>query len=235
MENQESAIVFDEERAASYDQRIANLAPTRDALFLLIRTILAELPAEARILCVGVGTGAEMIALAQTFPHWQFTAVDPAAPMLAVCRQQAEEHGVASRCTFHEGYLDSLPETAPFDAATCLLVSHFFTQPEARREFFGQIAVRLCPQGYLISSDLAFDLSTPAYQSLLEVWKRMLRTAGFPAEDVEKFVASYGRETAVLPPQDVEALIAASGFDAPVPFFQNLLIRAWYCRRSAAG
>jgi len=230
--NQEPTVVFDQERASSYDKRAANLAPTRDALFLLTRVILSELPPDARLLCVGLGTGAELIDLAQAFPLWRFTAVEPAAPMLDVCRQRAEECGLTSRCTFHEGYLDSLPAADPFDAATCLLVSHFMQQEE-RRGFFNQIALRLRPQGYLISSDIAYDMSAPTYQSILDVWMRMLRSAGFPAEDVEKFRASYGRETAVLPPQEVESIIMAGGFDAPVQFFQNLLIRAWYSRRTA--
>jgi hypothetical protein len=36
-------------------------APMRDALNFLIRTILSELPNDAQILCVGVGTGSEVI------------------------------------------------------------------------------------------------------------------------------------------------------------------------------
>ena len=230
MENQESSIVFDQERASSYDQRFAKLAPLRDALHLLIRMVLAELPANARILCIGVGTGAELINLAQAFPRWRFTAVDPAAPMLDICRQRAEECDIASRCTFHEGYLDALPESDAFDAATCLLVSHFFVQPEKRRDFFRQIAARLRPEGYLVSADLASAVSASAYQSLLEVWLRTLKYSEVPAEEVEKFRASYGRDVAVLPPQEVESIIAASGFDTPVLFFQTLLMHAWYSK-----
>jgi len=94
----------------------------RDALYLLIRVILSELP-QCTHSCVGAGTGSELIYLAQNFPQWQFTAVEPAAPMLDVCRQRTEECGIASRCTFHEGYLDSLPTSDSFNAATCLLVS----------------------------------------------------------------------------------------------------------------
>ncbi len=233
MKNQEPTIVFDKERAASYDKRMAKLAPLRDALHLLIRVILSELPADARVLCVGVGTGSELIDLAQTFPQWQFTALEPAAPMLDICRQRAEECGIASRCTFHEGYLDSLPGSHSFDAATCLLVSHFFMQKEERRNFFSQIASRVRPNGYLVSSDLVSDMSTSAYQSLLEVWLRMLRYSEVPAEEVEKFRAAHGREAAVLPPHEVESIIASSGFDTPVLFFQTLLIHAWYSRRTS--
>jgi tRNA (cmo5U34)-methyltransferase len=230
MQNQKSSIVFDQDRASSYDQRFAKLAPLRDALHLLIRMVLAELPANARILCIGVGTGAELINLAQAFPRWRFTAVDPAAPMLDICRQRAEEWDIASRCTFHEGYLDALPESDAFDAATCLLVSHFFVQPEKRRDFFRQIAARLRPEGYLVSADLASAVSTSAYQSLLEVWLRTLKYSEVPAEEVEKFRASYGRDVAVLPPQEVTSIIAASGFDTPVLFFQTLLMHAWYSK-----
>jgi tRNA (cmo5U34)-methyltransferase len=181
-----------------------------------------------------VGTGSELIDLAQTFPQWKFTAVEPAAPMLDICRQKADEYGIASRCTFHEGYLDSLPASDPFHAATCLLVSQFFIQQEERRNFFRQIAARLLPDGYLVSSDLASDMSSSAYRSLLEVWVRMLRSSEAPAEEeeIEKFLTSYGRDVALLPPQEVEAIIASSGFDAPVLFFQTLLIHAWYTKRT---
>lgn len=231
MQNQESSIVFDQERASSYDKRFAKLAPLNDALYLLIRLVLSELPADARILCVGVGTGSELINLAQTFPQWQFTAVEPAAPMLDICRQRTEECGIASRCTFHEGYLDSLPASHSFDAATCLLVSHFFVQQDERRNFFSQIASRLRPHGYLVSADLASDMSTLSYQSLREVWTRMLKYAEYPDRDVEQFLASHGRDAAVLPPNEVASIIASSGFDTPVLFLQTLFIHAWYARR----
>jgi predicted O-methyltransferase YrrM len=125
MKNQESTIVFDRERASKHDQQFARLAPIQDELNLSMCMVLSELPNDARILCVGVGTGGELIPLAQHFPHWQFTAVEPAAPMLEICRQKVEEYGIASRCTFHKGYLDSLPASDAFDAAksAVLLIS----------------------------------------------------------------------------------------------------------------
>ena len=230
MKAQPSPIVFDQERAANWDKLSAKLAPINDALYLLIRLVLAELPDDACILCVGAGTGSELIDLAQQFPHWQFTAVDPAAPMLNICRQKAEKAGIISRCTFHEGYLDSLPASEAFHAATCLLVSHFMMQLDDRRNFFRQIGDRLRPNGYLVSSDIAFDMSTPAYKSILEVWRRMSQYGGMPAEEIEKLISLYGQMIAVLPPQEVESIIASSGFETPVLFYQSLLIHAWYAK-----
>jgi tRNA (cmo5U34)-methyltransferase len=232
MTNQNPAIVFGREMAASYDKMNAVFAPLRDPLNFLIRSILTELPIDARILCVGVGTGSELIDLAQAFPQWQFTAVEPSAPMLDICRLRVEESGLSSRCTFHEGYLDSLPESDSFDAATCLFVSHFIMQPEDRSNFFSQIAQRLHPQGYLINADIAVDRSSSAYLDILTVWLGMWKSAGVPDEGLEKMRAAYGRDVAVLPPSEVGSIVAAGGFDLPVQFFQTLLMHAWYAKRT---
>jgi tRNA (cmo5U34)-methyltransferase len=233
MKTQESSIIFDRERASNYDKRFAKLAPMRHALHLSIGVVLSELPDNARILCVGAGTGSELIDLAQAFPKWKFTALDPAAPMLDICRQKAEESGIASRCTFHEGYLDSLPASDPFDAATCIQVSQFIMQPEERRNFFRQVAERLLPNGYLVSSDFASDMSTPAYKSLLDVSRRMLQYAEFPTEEIETILGAYGQTIAVLTPQEIESILASSGFDLPILFFQTVLAHAWYAKRTA--
>lgn len=233
MTNQEPAIAFDKERASSYDETFARLAPIRDALHLLIRQILSELPTDANILCVGVGTGAEIIYLAQNFPQWRFTAVEPASAMLDICRQKAEECGILSRCTFHQGYLDSLPTSNSFHAATCLLVSHFMMQQDERSNFFRQIAARLHPNAYLVSSDLTCDMDTLEYQSLLEVWLRMLKFSQVPVAEIENIRSSYGQNVALLSPQKVESIIIKGGFDSPTLFYQTLLIRAWYSKRTA--
>jgi len=94
------------------------------------------------------------------------------------------------------------------------------------------IGARLCPNGYLVSADLASDMSNLEYQSLLKVWLRMLKYAEIPADEVEKFHVSYGRDVALLPPQTVEAIVTASGFESPILFLQTLLIHAWYSKRT---
>src|SRR5690606_13415887 len=111
---------------------------------------------------------------------------DPSGPMLEVCRRRLTEHGFVSSCEFHEGYLDSLDDDVPFDAATSILVSQFILELDRRREFFREIGRRLRPGGWLVSADLASDLASPAYEALLGVWLRMMRGAGFDAESLER-------------------------------------------------
>lgn len=232
MQRQEPPVAFGQAHAAAYDQRFAKLAPMRDALHLLISAIFADLPTEARILCVGAGTGHELIYLAQKFSLWRFAVVEPSAPMLEVCRRKAEECGITPRCVFHGGYLDSLPPSAAFDAATSLLVSQFILAADARAGFFRAVAQRLQPGGYLASADLASDTASATYQSLLEVWLRLMRETGSPPEQLENLRVTYGRDVALLPLEQVSAIIASGGFGTPVLFLQTGLIHAWYAQRT---
>lgn len=232
MPRHDPPVAFDHTHAATYDQRYARLAPMRDALHLLISAVLADLPADARVLCVGAGTGHELIYLAQKFPGWRFAVVEPSAPMLEVCRRKAGECGITPRCVFHDGYVDSLPPSAAFDAATALLVSQFILAPEARAGFFHTIAGRLRPGGYLASADLASDPASATYRSLLDVWIRLMRETGSPPEQIERLRVTYGRDVALLPVEQVSAIIASAGFESPVLFLQTGLIHAWYTRRT---
>ena len=231
MKQEEITALFDKQ-APAYDQQWSRLAPINGALHLLTSAVLSQLPATAHILCVGAGTGAEVLALAERFPEWRFTAVEPSTAMLDVFRRRAEEQGIASRCIFHPGYLDSLPPHGPFDAATAFLVSQFILEPPARVTFFQSIAQRLHPDGTLVSSDLAGDVAAADCQDLLEVWFRVMSGGGTSPEGIVKMREAYRRDVAVLPPRDVADIIALAGFDSPVLFFQAGMIHAWYAKRS---
>jgi tRNA (cmo5U34)-methyltransferase len=219
-------------QAATYDQQWVKLQPLRDTSHLLLGAVLGDLPTNARVLCVGAGTGAELLYLAGRFPEWHFTAVEPAGPMLDVCRRRAEADGVASRCVFHQGYVETLPAESRFDAATAFLVSQFILDRDARTGFFRAIAERLRPGGYLVSSDLTADLSTTEGQELMEIWFRLMTgTVHLPAESINAMRNAYAKDVAVRPREEVASVIAAGGFERPTALFQNGLILGWYARR----
>ncbi len=233
MRDDEVKAIFDQ-MAPNYDRQWAKMAPIPGALHYLLESVFAPLPADARILCVGVGTGAELAHLAKKFPGWSFTAVEPSGPMLAECRRLAEREGIASRCHFHEGYLQTLPDVVPHDAATCFLVSQFILDQQARTGFFRSIAERLKPGGILASSDLASGANAEDYDPLLAVWLKLMSGADMTPEALERMKAAYSKDVAVLPPANIASIIQAGGFEAPVRFFQAGLIHAWFCRRRQA-
>lgn len=229
MNNDEIRTVFDQQ-AAGYDERWAKTAPIRHALHFLLDAVFAGLPADARILCVGAGE--EIDYLARRHPRWTFTAVEPSGAMLDVFRDKAARGGFGDRCHCHEGYLDTLPADKAFDAATCFLVSQFILDQAARTAFFRDIATRLRPGSLLASADLAADVTSSAYDALLETWLSMMLTAGIPAAGLEQMRAAYARDVAVLPPAQIADIIRAGGFGEPVLFHQAGLIHAWFSTRA---
>ena len=65
---------FNATAARAYDARNRNLSPIADCMHFLIRLALQDLPAKSHALCVGVGTGAEILSLAKVFPQWTLWA-----------------------------------------------------------------------------------------------------------------------------------------------------------------
>ena len=59
MQRHEIEAVSDRKCAAGYDQQWSKLAPLRDALHLLVAAVLSDLRDDARVLCVGAGTGSD--------------------------------------------------------------------------------------------------------------------------------------------------------------------------------
>lgn len=230
MNQDELKVVFDKQ-ASGYEQQQKKIAPVHEGLYFQLEWIFSELPDDARILCVGLGAGAELSYLASRFPGWTFTAVEPSGAMLDICRQRARSEGFSSRCEFYEGYVESLPDIDLHDAATCFMVSQFILDRNARADFFRAISQRLKDDGILVSADLSAAVGSPEYEALLSVWVSMLQGIKASADAIEKVHSAWAKDVAILPPDEVEEMIKRSGFALPVQFYQAGLIRAWFSRR----
>lgn len=230
MNNTQLKALFDSQ-APHYDTQWVRMAAMNNALYFLLESVFAELPVDARILCVGVATGTELITLAQKHPNWHFTALEPSGAMLDVCRRRVEEAGLTGRCTFHEGYLSTLPALEKHDAATCFLVSQFILDRGDRVKFFAEIANQLKTGGILASSDLAYSNSAVSYDALLKVWQYVMSNADVTPDMLKRMREAYAKDVAVLPVAEVADIIQAGGFEAPVLFFQAGLIHAWFAKR----
>lgn len=163
MDRDQIKTTFDRQ-AATYDQQWSKLVALRDCLHLLLGSVFATLPPAARILCVGAGTGAEIPALAERYPGWFFTAVEPSPAMLSACRERAEAQGYAQRLPLSRG-LSRFAARGP-----ALRRGHQLPRLAVHPEPAGTL--RLLPRhrrtpsagGLLASSDLASDLTSAAQQ-----------------------------------------------------------------------
>lgn len=230
--NQEELNALFNKQASTYETQHTKLAPIHGGLYFQLEWIFSELPRSAHILCVGLGIGAELSYLANRFPNWRFTAVEPSGAMLDVCRQKAQNEGYAGRCSFHEGYVETLPEAELHDAATCFMVSQFILAEEARCNFFRAISDKLKPAGILVSADLSSAVGSFEYKELLKTWVSMLHAANVSAEAIEKTHSAWAKDVAILPPEEVKSIIKRGGFGTPVQFYQSGFLHAWFAKQS---
>jgi tRNA (cmo5U34)-methyltransferase len=224
-----TASFFDRDVADAYDRRNNALTPISDNLHFLLRLVLAELPLEARVLCVGVGTGAEILSLATAYPSWFFVGIDPSAEMLSVGRRRLEQAGVMHRCELVHGYVEDAPPEA-FDAVVSLLVAHFI-KSERRPAFYTAIYDRLKSGGRFASAEMSCDLDSPEFPAMLEDWKKVQTLMGATPQSLANLDGMMREALGVLPPEETEALWRAAGFVNPIAFFQAFMIRGWHAVR----
>lgn len=218
---------FNADMAKAYDARNSGLAAISENMHFLVRLVLADLPPRARILSVGAGTGAEILALAKANAAWTFVAVDPSASMLDVCRERLAEAGVLERCELIHGYVQDAPTGENFDAVLSILVAHFVPRA-AREDFYRQIHARLKPGGRFVSTEIAGDLEAPAFPEMLKNWAQVQTLMGATPESLRALPEMLRNSLTVLTAEETEASWKVAGFATPIPFFQSFMIRGWH-------
>lgn len=226
--NKDEIVQAFDDMAPNYNAQWARMAPITNTLYFFMESILKNIPEDGSLLCVGAGTGKEIAHLAKHFPSLQFTVVEPARNMMDLCISMTQELGIYERCTFHCGFLDTLDDATRHDAATSLLVSHFFMDNHVRSEFFAQIAQRLKPRGILINADLTADTLGTSYAALLDFWLTLMMNADLSQELIDKAKQAYTSDVAILSQGSLNEVIMKAGFEHPTTFYQAGMIQAQF-------
>ncbi len=220
---------FNEQVSNSYDERNSGLKPIINNVHFLIKLLLKDLPENSRILCVGVGTGTEIISLAKENPDWKFVGVDPSESMIEVCKQKLAEAGILNRCELITGYIEDAPKEE-FDAVLSILVGHFIKE-ENRLPYYKNIFERLKLGGQFINTEISFDLDSDNFPTMLGNWKKVQTLMGATPESLEKLPSLMRSNLTILPPEKTEELMRSQGFSSPTRFFQSLMIIGWYAAK----
>lgn len=221
---------FSKDASLSYDEKNKGLVPIADNMHFLIRLILKDLPVDARILCVGVGTGAEILSLALEYPGWTFVGIDPSEGMLQVCQKNLEEAGIMNRCELIEGYVQDVQKGEQFDATLSILVGHF-VKNEEKKSFYQNMYERLKTNGLLVDTEISFDLDSEEFPSMFKNWAKVQKLMGATEESLNRLPDAFKNVLSVLPNSEVEDIIRSSGFSLPVKFFQAFMITGWYAKK----
>ncbi len=220
---------FNQAASTSYDERNQHLSKISECLHFLSNLTLSNAPEEAKVLCVGVGTGAEILAFAKMRPHWRFVGVDPSEAMLDVCRAKLDALGLTDRCTLVHGYAGDVEETQ-FDVSISFFVAHFIPKA-ARSDFYRAIIDRLKPNGRFVSAEISYDLDSDTFPDMLKNWSEVQRLMGATPETLSKLPSVLQDQLSVLSDTETERLMLEAGFSRPVKFFQAFMINGWHTEK----
>lgn len=221
---------FSSELARRYDERNSQLGELSAGMHFAIRLVLDDLPSDARILCIGVGTGAEILSLARSHADWRFVGVDPSAEMLAVCREKLTSAGLLDRCELITGYIDDVPADKGFDAIVTVMVAHFISRDD-RPNFYRNVYDRLRSSGYFVSTEISADLEAADFPPMLRDWARIQALMGATTEALRNLPMILRNELSLLSPEATEQLLQETGFNPPIQFFQTFLVHGWYATK----
>jgi tRNA (cmo5U34)-methyltransferase len=223
--------VFNEDHAKIYDQKNEEfgLGPIRDSMLNIAKTAFSKTIAKGHILCVGAGTGDEIINLSADKQNWCFTIVEPSEAMINICKEKLKAAGLEERCTFHTGYLDTLQDNQSYDAATCILVGHFILSRADRVALYRQIADRLKQGSFLLNAELSVDKKSASYEHTMSLWERMWHWVpqNTDKQTLSKMRENFERNLSLVPPVEIENMLVEAGYAKTAPVFQSLLIHGW--------
>lgn len=223
---------FGKERASKYDNKIRFLSPGYETLHelsdVLLKTALSE---NAHILVVGAGTGMDILTCGANQTGWRFTAVEPSAEMLEICRENIFRAKMDERVTFFGGYVEELPVDNLFDAATSVYVSHFIRDHD-KESYFSAINSRLKRDAPLVIADMYGDKESDEFKMIYEDWKSYYLLKTNDLDEAEKSFAYIERDIYFIAEKRLAKLLKQSGFDKFRRFFQSFFFGGWICRKA---
>jgi len=209
---------------AHYTEGPRRFVPGLDALHRMTGLLLAErVPADAHILVLGAGGGLELKALADAYPGWTFTGVDPAGAMLHLAAQTLGAN--ADRAELVEGVIDDAP-AGPFDGAVCLLTLHFLATDERIRTV-SEIRRRLKPGAPFVAAHGSFPQGAGERDRWLDRYAAFAVASGGDPDQVAKGREAVATHVAMLSPEADEAVLRAAGFTGVEQFYAAFTWRGW--------
>lgn len=230
MENDNTApppkMEFSSKMAAKYSSFIRKSIPAYDDMHQMAASIIrCRAPEDARVLVVGAGDGQELLCLKKTGLSFRVTGVDPSEEMLGVARTRLAEHGF--KADLHAGPLSTLGETAPFDAATAVLVMHFVEGIEGKLNFLREIAERLKPNGVYLHVELCREIDFE------DDWNRFQLDKGRGEEELREHNLRRANSIFTVSPETTEGLFVRAGFEKATTFFKAFNFHGWVMERKA--
>jgi tRNA (cmo5U34)-methyltransferase len=217
-------------RTNPYDAWIGQMIPGYDVMHRLAEVCLgAELRTKARVLMVGAGTGAEVLASGKRHPGWTITAAEPDARMSERARKKIAAAGLTRQVRWHEGSLATLKPSPPFDAATLIIVLQFLADAQ-KLALLREIGRRLKPGAPLILATFVGDRAAAQTKNAYDLCRAWAIGNGLDPDDAARRITHQREDVHLVTEAKMSALARKAGYVDMQRIYQALPVTAWLAR-----
>lgn len=211
-----------------YDQSMKCFCAAYEEIFKMSHAYLnAMLGADADILVVGAGTGAELCQFKSANPNWKILGLDPSKEMLSIASDKVKEKGLEQVELFH-GFTHELNKQEAFDGATCILVMQFLEDDGSKLQLLKDIAVTLKKGSTLVLVDAYGNPNTIEFNNTLKAWKKYVVLQGVDENIVEDgFNNQILKRLEFVSQERILELLDLAGFENPSKFYTGFLYGGW--------
>ncbi len=223
---------FNSDFGDRYDRMVSRTVFGYESLFPMVLALFqTRLGDTARVLVVGSGTGAELLAFGRHMPRWLLTGIDPSAQMNSIAQAKIEVAGLPGRVQLHTGTVEALPAGESYDAATLILVLHFVADPGPKLELLRAIAGWLRPGGSFVLVDHHGDPRSAQFRHLLAAWQNYQVLMGIPSQQAEHLLAEAVKTRHFISEERTLELLDQAGFAGVERFFTAFLTAGWLAHK----
>jgi len=215
----------------AYDTAIRTFIPHYEELLSTgVEILSALIPADARIIDLGGGTGALSAAILERLPraNLELRDIDPA--MLEKARARLAGHAGAGRLTLRRGsFYDPLPEV---EAVVASLALHHIPEFDRKAEVYRGICRALKPDGVFLNLDAVVSSDPAIAEQTYAAWTRSMKEHGIDEEAARGHLAAWAKEDRYFSVHEELAALASAGFRRPECFYRRGPVAVLCARKS---
>jgi trans-aconitate methyltransferase len=194
-----------------YDARIRTFIPAYEEMLDAAAAAVAVCAGSARVLDLGIGTGALAARVLRVLPRARIVGIDSDAAILAVAQRRLGRRLTTIHADFSRA---ALPRAG---AITASLALHHVRTARLKAMLYRRAFAALDRGGVLVSADSCLASNARLQHADRTAWRAHLERSYTPRQTTA-FLRAWAKDDVYFPLDEETAMLRRAGFDVDIPW-----------------